>query len=249
MDEREFLLFRLHGPMASWGGIAAGELRPSEDHPGRSTILGLLAAALGIERGEQARHTALSRQLAMAVVVESAGVLMEDFHTTQTPDGTRGRDLGTRSNELAYRKLNTILSRRQYYCDAWVTVALWDRGEQLVALPELVQALNHPKWTLYLGRKSCPPGAPLEPRIEMAATLLEALKRTKFASDEWALATERRSGVNVYWDTRTDEDVLGFDTSKRVTAMRRDEPVHRQRWQFTHRQEAMTTLSRTTLKE
>ena len=50
---REFLIFRLYGMMASWGDIAVGELRPTFDHPSRSAIVGLLAAALGIRRDEE----------------------------------------------------------------------------------------------------------------------------------------------------------------------------------------------------
>ena len=52
---RDYLVFRLYGPMCSWGDIAVGEVRPSTVHPAKSAILGLIAAALGIKRPDTAR--------------------------------------------------------------------------------------------------------------------------------------------------------------------------------------------------
>jgi CRISPR system Cascade subunit CasD len=48
----EYLLFRLYGPLASWGEIAVGESRHTATYPGKSALLGLLAAALGIRRDD-----------------------------------------------------------------------------------------------------------------------------------------------------------------------------------------------------
>ena len=50
----DFLVFQLYGALASWGDIAVGEYRPSQGHPSKSAITGLLAAALGIEREDDA---------------------------------------------------------------------------------------------------------------------------------------------------------------------------------------------------
>ncbi len=41
-----YLVFQLYAPLAAWGGQAVGQERPSDDHPSRSALLGLLAAAL-----------------------------------------------------------------------------------------------------------------------------------------------------------------------------------------------------------
>jgi CRISPR system Cascade subunit CasD len=51
----QYLVFQLHGPMASWGVDAPGEVRHSHELPSRSALLGLLAAALGIRRDEEER--------------------------------------------------------------------------------------------------------------------------------------------------------------------------------------------------
>lgn len=55
----QYLVFQLHGPMASWGVDAPGEVRHSHELPSRSALLGLLAAALGIRRDEEERLSAL----------------------------------------------------------------------------------------------------------------------------------------------------------------------------------------------
>ena len=71
-------------------------------------------------------------------------------------------------------KPGAMLTRREYLCDASFLVAL--QGEtDLIA--ELEAAIKAPKWTLYLGRKSCPPSRPLlEHPPGESPDLLSALK-------------------------------------------------------------------------
>jgi CRISPR system Cascade subunit CasD len=57
----QYLVFQLHGPMASWGVDAPGEVRHSHELPSRSALLGLLAAALGIRRDEEERLNAFNQ--------------------------------------------------------------------------------------------------------------------------------------------------------------------------------------------
>ena len=52
---KEYLVFQLYAPLASWGEEASGEIRHSATVPTRSALLGLLAAALGIRRDEEER--------------------------------------------------------------------------------------------------------------------------------------------------------------------------------------------------
>ena len=40
----QYLIFQLHGPMASWGVDAPGEVRHTHELPSRSALLGLLLA-------------------------------------------------------------------------------------------------------------------------------------------------------------------------------------------------------------
>ena len=44
----QYQIFQLHGPIASWGVDAPGEVRHTHELPSRSALLGLLAAGVGI---------------------------------------------------------------------------------------------------------------------------------------------------------------------------------------------------------
>ncbi|MGH8674002.1 MAG: type I-E CRISPR-associated protein Cas5/CasD, partial [Burkholderiales bacterium] len=72
----DILVFRLYAPLASWGDVAVGEYRPSHAYPGRSALLGLIAAALGVDRGDEQRHRQLDDELAFAVAVFAEGSLL-----------------------------------------------------------------------------------------------------------------------------------------------------------------------------
>jgi len=56
----ETLIFQLHAPLSSWGEVAVGEYRPTADYPSQSAIVGLLAAAFGIKREDEAAQIALN---------------------------------------------------------------------------------------------------------------------------------------------------------------------------------------------
>ncbi len=51
----QYLVFRLYGPLASWGLPAVGGDRQTGIAPSRSAILGLLSASLGINRKDESK--------------------------------------------------------------------------------------------------------------------------------------------------------------------------------------------------
>jgi CRISPR system Cascade subunit CasD len=109
-----FLIFTLAAPMASFGGVAVGERRDSWERPSVSALLGLLAAALGVDRSDEATHTALALSYRFAIRIEQPGDPFADYHTAQVASQRKGRRFATRANELAVDDLETILSRREY---------------------------------------------------------------------------------------------------------------------------------------
>lgn len=238
----EFLVFRLYGPLAAWGDIAVGEQRPTTPHPSKSAILGLVAAALGIRRHEDARHQALADGYGYAVRVEASGLLLRDYHTTQIPESTgRLKHLRSRRDETRDRQnLYTVLSARDYRCDGLYTVCLDRRGEAGESPTILAEALRHPRLPLYLGRKSCPLALPLLPRCIPAETFEAALDAYDAGQSEGqrAFLEERvRQGLDLrnpdfYWD---DGMPTGFP--KLHTTPRQDVPLSRRRWQFGKRNE------------
>ncbi|HLD44337.1 MAG TPA: CRISPR-associated protein Cas5, partial [bacterium] len=49
----DYLVFQLRAPLSAWGETAVGEYRPTSNYPSNSALLGLLAAALGIDREDE----------------------------------------------------------------------------------------------------------------------------------------------------------------------------------------------------
>lgn len=233
---RQFLLFRLYGPMASWGDVAVGETRPSAAHPSRSAVLGLVAAALGIRRDQESQLMQLERGYAFGVRVDAAGELLRDYHTAQVPPERRKVRHYTRRDELKSDDLYTILSSRDYRTDSCYSVALWPADDAAApSLQDVQQALLSPKLPLYLGRKSCPLSLPLNPKLLEADTL-------KGAFDQYAVDPEgvvslllKSDSVHRYYWEQLDENQAGMSATMRN--MRRDSVLSRKRWQFAEREE------------
>lgn len=234
---RDYLLICLYGPMASWGDIAVGEYRPSFAHPSKSAVVGLLAAALGIRREEEERQNSLAASCLFAVRVDSMGILLRDYHTTQVPPASKRVSHYTRRSELAADSLNTILSTRDYRCDAVYTVAITLTDDAPVSLQQLVDKLRTPTFTLYLGRKSCPLAIPLHPQIVKAATLREAFEKTPPADEFSDLLPD--GPAMVYWEG---DGPSGIECQQVI--IRRDQPRSRKRWQFDERSENFGALRR-----
>jgi len=242
----KFLLFRLYAPLASWGDVAVGEFRPSLGYPGRSSLLGLLGAALGIDRDDDTRYSELDRELAFAVAVYSEGTLLRDFHTAQVPGATdlKGRPHRTRADELTVPRhdLNTILSTRDYRQDALCVAGVWTRNDAAVHLGDVRAALERPRFALYLGRKACPPAMPLSPQVMEANDFRAALDGARFPGMEELSAMKfPNRPLRVAWEGPP--DVAGWAPSFSVS--RKDAPLSRRRWQFCDRTERVALIATT----
>jgi CRISPR system Cascade subunit CasD len=144
------IALRLEGPMQSWGGPVAGDDRPTLAFPTKSGVLGLLGGALGLSRDDTAPLVALHAGAAYGVRVERPGSRGVDFHTAQdVPRKERGQPFPT------------VVSRRGYLYDATFTALVAERGVASVPLDRLLEAVRWPTFSPYLGRRSCPPSAPL----------------------------------------------------------------------------------------
>ena len=228
---RRYLTFELFGPLASWGDVAVGQMRPSRHVPTRSALLGLLAAALGIRRHQESRQLALAQHLRVGALVWRPGTMLRDYHTAQVPTGKRARNQPSRRDELRIGGLTTILSSRDYLQDH-LSVAIVpessEAGEEF-GLESLAQALRAPVFPLCLGRRSCPPAAPLNPTIHHVAglaTLVAAHRPAalSFLSMERRLEASRRG--ELWWDWPESE------IAHEGEHHRWDDVVSRSRWQF-----------------
>jgi CRISPR system Cascade subunit CasD len=245
-----YLTFGLVAPLASFGAIAVGEQRSGWDRPGRSAVLGLIGACLGIERDDDAGQRALASGYSVALLCHSPGRLLADYHTTQVPSAKRGRRFATRAEEVAEPELNTILSRRDYRTGAWHLGAVWPRHDTAPwTLVELAEAMRQPRFTPYLGRKSCPLGLPLGPQIIDASDAPAALReRHQSGPEALVRGPDGRSLRGVLADPLTDTVIVLDADDPAVAAagplhcrteFRRDQPRSRRRWQFDLREEAV----------
>ncbi|MYN14329.1 type I-E CRISPR-associated protein Cas5/CasD [Pusillimonas sp. TS35] len=242
----DYLLLRLYGAQASWGEIAVGETRHTAAHPSRSALLGLLAAALGIDRNHEAQQMALAGGYRFAICLDGVGTLLRDFHTVQQGVPGRRQRFRSRRQELSTDKVDTMLSAREYRCDAHAIIAVEALETAPYSLAKLAEALTRPVYTLYLGRKSCPLAAPVSPQLVVAMSVSDALAKARWPSlmrmagygrdEDWPGAMDRwvfgLRGARLYWDNGME---VGVAPSFEHT--RHDDVLSRQRWQFGPRRE------------
>jgi len=148
------LFLRLEGPLQAWGDQESKfVVRRTAEAPTKSGVIGMLCAALGVARDKAAEGWLPKLgALRMGVRIDTPGIRWWDYHTV-------GAKMQMRIAEGEGKtKPGAMLTRREYLCDASFLVAL--QGEPTL-VSELATAMGNPKWTLYLGRKSCPPARPL----------------------------------------------------------------------------------------
>lgn len=173
------LMLKLEGPMQSWGERSQWDSRDTALMPTKSGIVGLIACAMGIPRGDR-RIPEMNERIKIGIREDRPGMLGSDFQTITA----KKMMLADRSNED-----KTILSPRQYLYDAAFTVALASDDSLLDAI---AHALRHPVWPLFLGRKSCVPTNPLIPEdTDAYASIQDALEHFFFA--EYRNQTQNKS--------------------------------------------------------
>ncbi len=247
----QFLVFQLQAPLAAWGEPAVGEARGTGGYASHSAIVGLLGAALGIRRDDEASHARLRDGYGMAVGLLSEGSLLRDYHTAQVPkrSALKDRPHFTRRQEMAVPKqeLSTILSTRDYRQNAGCLVALQPLGSAAFRLDELAAALRKPRFVLYLGRRACPPGAPLWPQLIDAASAKGAFDAY---SERFEQARKDASGgkESLPLEELAKVKQMAFDAQvmagvpAQLSTRRKDRLIRRTGWQFGDRTEHIALL-------
>lgn len=142
------LLLRLVGPMQSWGTTSRFDQRDTGKEPSKSGVIGLLAAALGIDR-ENWTDLQVLTHLSMGVRHDRPGVPKRDYQTAGCASSdTIVKADGTQSKD-------GVVSQRFYLADAAFLVGL--ECEDRLLLERVHAALRDPVWPLSLGRKSYVP--------------------------------------------------------------------------------------------
>ncbi len=201
------LLIRLSAPMQSWGTQSRFTMRDTGLEPSKSGVLGLLCAALGIDREDDDGLRPLA-SLRMGVRVDKEGLLQVDYHTAQNVLMANGK---TKDTEL---------SNRYYLANAVFLVGL--EGEDPDLLERIQSALQKPVWALFLGRKAFVPSEPVHllDGLRTDETLEDALQKypclREPSSEKLRLVIEANNGSIV----RSDQPI-SFARATRKFAPRR----------------------------
>ncbi len=201
------LLIRLSAPLQSWGTQSRFTMRDTGLEPSKSGVIGLLCAALGIDREDDNGLQPLTL-LHMGVRVDKEGLLQVDYHTAKNVRMANGKPK------------HTELSNRYYLANAVFLVGL--ESADLTLLERLQAALYKPVWALFLGRKAFVPGEPipLEDGLRNGESLEQALQSypclCKPEKDKLRVVLEDNRGSIV----RTDQPI-SFSRSGRKFAPRR----------------------------
>jgi CRISPR system Cascade subunit CasD len=142
------LLIQLVGPMQSWGTTSRFDQRDTGKEPSKSGVIGLLAAAMGIDRENWVDLEPFTR-LAMGVRHDRSGVPKRDYQTAGCAKADKVIKADGKHSD------DGIVSRRDYLADASFLVGLFSEDRSL--LERAYAALRDPVWPLALGRKSYVP--------------------------------------------------------------------------------------------
>ena len=173
------LLLQLKAPMQSWGISAKFDSRSTERVPSKSAIIGMIAGALGRKRNESIDDLNVLR---FGVRVGREGTLLRDFQTAKNPN----------KKTSVYGKPGVY---RDYLADAAFLVGL--EGED-VLLSAIDEAIRHPVFPIFLGRRSCPPEGQVSLGIR-ELPLLDALK-----AEDWIVPEDGK--VQFVLDALPDEE-------------------------------------------
>ncbi|HEY3488634.1 MAG TPA: type I-E CRISPR-associated protein Cas5/CasD [Candidatus Deferrimicrobiaceae bacterium] len=198
------ILLRLIGPLQSWGTTSRFNERDTGKEPSKSGVIGLLAAARGIDRGNWDDLEPMVR-MPMGVRHDRAGIPRREYQTAGcNKDDTVIKADGTRSKD-------GVVSTRHYLADSAFLVGMEGNRE---LLDKIQASLQNPVWPLSLGRKSYVPSEPiwLDDGIQ-DVSLKEALSL-------WPWIVTKRSRENV-----PDRLLLSSESFDGSGSFRMDQPL------------------------
>lgn len=199
------LLLRLVGPMQSWGTTSRFDQRDTGKEPSKSGVVGLLAAALGIDRENWIDLEPLTR-LTMGVRHDRSGVPKRDYQTA-----------GCAKNDTIIKADGTpskdgIVSQRFYLADAAFLVGLECSEHSL--LERVYTGLRDPVWPLSLGRKSYVPSEP----IWIDHGVQDVPLREALSLWPW-ISTRRR------WEEFPERLLTSFESENGLGVLKMDQPL------------------------
>lgn len=194
------VLLRLVGTMQSWGTTSRFDQRDTGKEPSKSGVVGLLAAAMGIDRENWVDVEPLTH-LSMGIRHDRPGMPKRDYQTAQhiiSADRSKIHE--------------TAVTTRDYLADAAFLVGLV--GEDRILLERIHAALLNPVWPLFLGRKSYVPSE----SIWMENAMQDVPLRETLARCPW-IATLRK------WEELPEKLLVSFESEDGSGVLKMDQPL------------------------
>lgn len=192
------LALYIDAPLQSWGVSSRFQRRGTESTPSKSGVLGLIAAAMGIDKhapaeGERLAPLAACRFSVFPITSKETAdpvQLLEDFHTV---GGGYDRDDPVDKLRIARKAsggVSTTIITRRFYLEQARFIAVLEGDSEV--LQKAADALLDPVWGGWFGRKCCLPAAPLLPTV--APSLGKAVD-----------ALLKKTGSRLFGEARTEQ--------------------------------------------
>jgi CRISPR system Cascade subunit CasD len=195
------LLIQLIGPFQSWGTNSRGIERYSDSEPSKSGVVGLLAAAMGIDRQDWLGLEPLAN-LSVHVRHDSSGIPLQDFQTAKNV---------IIANHPT--KTGNSISNRHFLADTAFLVAL--EGSDCSVLKKIQEGLKYPSGILSLGRKAYIPSE----SIYIENGIFEDDPKHIFSTFPWIV-----KNLSEKEKTTPEEFLCSFETKERIGVMKIDQP-------------------------
>ena len=182
--------------MIAFGGETIDSQGVIRDFPALSMVTGLIASALGWDRGDGNRLNRLQERIRMGAALEPGSRRLNDFQTAKlAADDTGWTTWGSAEGRAGNVAGGTYdahhLRLRDYHVNlrAWIVLHLLP-AEEAPELDDVAAALDRPMRPLFVGRKSCVPTGRLVAGWSDAVDVLDALR---------SLVGQRGSGGTSGW--------------------------------------------------
>jgi len=193
MSEKHLLLY-LDAPMQSWGHSSRFNRRTSAGWPVKSGVIGMLCAALGVERNDEERIAQLAKLNMTVYTLKNKGQRLVDYHTVGGGYDKKNQRQYM-SNKAGGGSPSTVLTDREYLLDSKFGVVLSGSAE---VIERCAVALKNPKWGIWFGRKCCLPAARVfegvfEHEAQAREHLLKIAQKLELKLETWRTVTEAKT--------------------------------------------------------
>ena len=176
--------------MQAWGHSSRFNRRTSASWPVKSGVVGMLCAALGIERDDEAGIARLADLSMTVYTLQNSGQRLTDYHTVGG-----GYDSNSHPQKFFDSKNGqsiAVLTDREYLLDCKFGIILSGEEETIA---QCATAIQNPKWGVWFGRKCCLPAARIFEGIfdaedKAKARLMELAQQLALEIKPWRTVTE-----------------------------------------------------------